>query len=89
MLEELKARPYEELSVEERIIVTTSTNLIKHFKGMESAGLIDSEKASKFIGSVKKLASVACGITNPAKGIEEHSTRPIINIDPSRNKPIA
>lgn len=75
MLEELKARPYEELSVEERIIVTTSTNLIKHFKGMESAGLIDSEKASKFIGSVKKLASVACGITNTAKiGNEEHGT---------------
>lgn len=77
MLEELKAKDYESLSVEERIIVTTSTNLIKHFKGMESAGLLDSEKTSKFIGSVKKLAAIACGITNPtgSKGYEEHSTK--------------
>ena len=60
MLEELKARDYETLTLDERIIVTTSTNLIKHFKGMESAGIIDSQNTARFIGSVKKLASVAC-----------------------------
>lgn len=70
MLEDLKARDYETLTVDERIIVTTSTNLIKHFRGMEAAGLLASDMAGKFIGSVKKLASVACinigGLKTPA-----------------------
>lgn len=73
MLEELKAQPYESLTVDERIILTTSTNLIKHFKGMESAGIIDSEKTAKFIGSVKKLASVAC-LNLPKNGNREVHT---------------
>lgn len=60
MLDELKAQDYETLTVDQRIIVTTSTNLIKHFKGMESAGLLDTANTARFIGSVKKLASVAC-----------------------------
>ena len=77
MLEELKAREYETLTVDERIIVTTSTNLIKHFKGMESAGIIDAQNTAKFIGSVKKLASVACialGAQNRPTGHEEGAT---------------
>ena len=71
VLEELKNRPYESLSVEERIILTTSTKLIKHFKGMESAGIIDQENTAKFIGSVKKLTAIACGALTPIVG---HST---------------
>ena len=65
-LEELKLRPYEELSVEERIIVTTSTKLIKHFKGMENAGIIGKEDTAKFIGSVKKLTAIACNNPRPS-----------------------
>lgn len=67
MLEELKTRDYESLTVEERIIVTTSTNLIKHFKGLELSGFLDADKASKMIGAVLKLSNVACGATNLAK----------------------
>lgn len=65
-LDELRKKPYEELSVEERIILTTSTKLIKHFKGMESAGIVDSPNTAKFIGSVLKLAAVACNVTTPS-----------------------
>lgn len=65
-LEELKAQPYETLSVEERIIVTTSTKLIKHFKGMENAGIINKDDTAKFIGSVKKLAAIACNSPKPS-----------------------
>lgn len=61
-LDELKAQPYESLTIEERIVLTTSTKLISHFKGMESAGILSDEKTALFIGSVKKLAAVACGI---------------------------
>jgi len=60
MLEDLRTRPYESLSVEEKIILTTSVKLINHFKGMESAGIIDQAHTANFIGSVKKLAAVAC-----------------------------
>lgn len=51
----------QELPIHERIIRTTSSKLIKHFRGLESAGIIDRETASNLIGSVKKLVSVARG----------------------------
>lgn len=70
MLDTLKSRPYESLTVEERIILTTSVKLIKHFKAMESAGIVNKEATANFIGSVKKLAAVACGVTQPAQNNE-------------------
>jgi hypothetical protein len=49
------------LPVPERIVRTTSSKLIKHFRGLESAGIIDRETAANLIGCVKKLSSVARG----------------------------
>ena len=52
---------FEKLPLKERIIVTASGKLIKHFKGLEAANLLNEEETSSFIGCVKKLSSVAMG----------------------------
>lgn len=59
MLRDIYALPFDGLTIEEQIIRTTSGKLIKHFRGLEDAGFIDTPTASGLIGSVKKLASVA------------------------------
>lgn len=49
------------MSTKERIVVTTSTKLLQHFRGLESSGMMDKDTASHFIGCVKKLTAVANG----------------------------
>lgn len=55
-----------QLPLKERIIVTTSSKLTKHFKHLEKAGILDEETTSNLIGCVKKLTSIARG-EDPAK----------------------
>lgn len=50
---------FEKLPLEERIILTTSTKLKKHFRGLESAGIIDRDTTSNLIGCVMKLVNIA------------------------------
>lgn len=50
---------FEKLPLKERIIVTASGKLTKHFKGLEAASLLNAQEASTLIGCVKKLASIA------------------------------
>ena len=52
---------FEKLPLEERILITASSKLIKHFRGIEKAGLLDEEQASSLIGCVKKIVSIAEG----------------------------
>jgi hypothetical protein len=54
-------KPYEQMSTKERIVVTTSTKLLQHFRGLESSGMMDKETASNFIGCIKKLTAIANG----------------------------
>lgn len=51
--------PFEELPIEEKITITASSKLIKYFRGVENAGMIDKENASNLIGCVKKLVSIS------------------------------
>lgn len=51
--------PFEQLPMDEKIMITASSKLIKHFRGMENAGLMDKETASNLIGCVKKMVSVS------------------------------
>lgn len=44
-----------------RIAKTTSSQLLKHLRGLEKAGILPREEASKLIGCVKKLTSLAIG----------------------------
>lgn len=60
MIRDIYTLPFDSLTIEEQIIRTTSGKLIKHFRGLEDAGFIDTPTASNLIGSVKKLASIAC-----------------------------
>ena len=53
--------PLENLPLNERIIKTTETKLLKHFRGLESAGILDNTTTANLIGCVKKLVSVAKG----------------------------
>ena len=52
---------FEKLPLKERIVITTSSQLIKHIRGLESSGLLTREPASKLIGCVKKLTAIANG----------------------------
>lgn len=52
---------FENLPLKERIIITTSSQLIKHVRGLESANLLQREQASKLIGCVRKLTAIARG----------------------------
>ena len=56
-----KTIEFEQLPLKEKIIRTTSTKLIKHFRGLENAGMLRKEEAANLIGCVKKLNSVASG----------------------------
>jgi len=52
---------FETLPLKERIIITTSSQLVKHVRGLESSGLLTQEPAAKLIGCVRKLSSIARG----------------------------
>ena len=51
----------ETLSLKDKIVETTSSKLIKHFRGLEDAGIIDKETTANLIGCVKKLTAIARG----------------------------
>lgn len=59
MNNEFENVPFEELPEDERIIRTTSSKLIKHFRGLESSGILDQSTTANMIGSVKKLVAIA------------------------------
>ena len=50
---------YEQLNKEQRIVVTTSSQLVKHLRGLESAGILKEEATGKLIGCVKLLKGIA------------------------------
>lgn len=54
-------KEYDALPLKDKIIITASGKLIKHFKGLESATLLNEAETSSLIGCVKKLVSVARG----------------------------
>lgn len=55
----MQQEEYEKLTEEQKIVVTTSSQLIKHLRGLESAGIIQQDAASKLIGCVKLLKGIA------------------------------
>lgn len=56
-----KKEDFEKLPLKERIVITASSQLIKHFRGLESSGISTREATAKLIGCVKKLSSIARG----------------------------
>jgi len=56
-----KKEDFEKLPLKERVVITTSAQLIKHIRGLESANLLDREKTAKLIGCVMKLRAIANG----------------------------
>lgn len=52
---------FDKLPLKERIVTTASSGLIKFFRGMEMAGLLNKEQVAKQIGRVKKLSAIARG----------------------------
>lgn len=56
-----KNENFEKLPLKERIIITTSGQLIRYIRGHEDAKILSKEDASKLIGSVKKLTAIARG----------------------------
>lgn len=54
-------KEFDALPLKERIIITASGKLTKHFKGLEAANLLNAQEASVLIGCVKKISSVARG----------------------------
>lgn len=56
-----KKEDFEKLPLKERIVITTSSQLIKHVRGLESANLLNREQAAKLIGCVRKLSAIANG----------------------------
>lgn len=51
----------EKLPLNERILVTASSKLTKHFRGLEMAGVINKDVAANMIGCVRKIVSIAKG----------------------------
>lgn len=51
-------KEFDNLSTRDKIIVTTSGKLVKHFKGLEAATLLSKEETAKLIGCVRKLVSM-------------------------------
>lgn len=46
-------------SQEEQILITASSKLIKHFRGLESSSLLGNEEAASLIGCVKKIVGIS------------------------------
>lgn len=61
---------FDELPLKERILKTASSKLVKHFRGLENAGFLPKEDASKLIGCVKKIVAIAEGqeVVEPVHG---------------------
>lgn len=51
----------DKLPLKDRIIVTASSKLLKHFRGLESAGMLDKETTANLVGCVKKITAIAKG----------------------------
>lgn len=64
----------EKLPLKDRIIITASSKLLKHFRGLESAGMLDKETTANLVGCVKKITAIARG-EDPA----EHAEAPKAN----------
>lgn len=56
---------YHEMSEDQKIVRTTSTKLIKHFRGLEDAGVLPDHMASNLIGCVRKLTTLAERAVDP------------------------
>lgn len=56
---------YHEMSEDQKIVRTTSTKLIKHFRGLEDAGLLPEHIAANLIGCVRKLTTLAERAVDP------------------------
>lgn len=52
---------FEKLPLKERIIITASSKLMKHFRGLESAGMLDAQTTANLVGCVKKITAIAKG----------------------------
>ena len=63
---------YENLPVDEKILITAPSKLIKHFRGMEAAGLIDQNTTASLIGCVKKIVTIA---EERGQKLQEQNTR--------------
>ena len=50
---------FESLTTDEQILITASSKLIKHFRGLESSGLLEEDKVASLIGCVKKIVGIA------------------------------
>lgn len=61
MTQATRSEDLKDLPTGEAILRTTSSQLIKHFRGLESARILNQQEASKLIGCVKKIVSVARG----------------------------
>lgn len=60
---------FEKLPLKERILITASSKLMKHFRGLESAGILDHDTTANLVGCVKKIVAVAKGEEpTPAQG---------------------
>ena len=57
----LTQEQYDALPLKERIIMSAGNKLIKHFRGLEEAGMIKKDTATVMIGCVRKLQGIARG----------------------------
>lgn len=50
---------YDSLSPDEKALLTASSKLLKHFRGLEASNLLKQEDAASLIGCVMKIVSIA------------------------------
>lgn len=50
---------FDRLSQDEQILITASSKLVKHFRGLEAANLLSYEETSELVGCVKKIVAIA------------------------------
>lgn len=55
----LTAEQFNALPLKERVKIKAETKLTKHFRGLESAGLLDREQTAEYIGYIKDLIRLA------------------------------
>jgi len=58
---------YECMTLKDKVIITATLKLLKHFRGLEQAGILPEAAAASFIGCVKKLSAIAKGEEVSAK----------------------
>lgn len=57
----MSSEEYAALPLKEKIILTTGSKLVEHFRGLELAGMMSTEAATNMIGCIRKLQSIARG----------------------------